>query len=67
MSGSVVKNIDFSLHFDTERFETVAVLIVFAKLQKCIYTYYSLQFPIKITTSGSKTLTHFISFHTSYD
>ncbi len=46
VSGSVVKNIDFSLHFDTERFETVAVLTVFTKLQKFIYTCNTQKFPV---------------------
>lgn len=35
---------------------------IFAKLQKHMYSYISLQFPGEITTSGSKTLTTCIHF-----
>ncbi len=38
-----------------------------AKLKTRTYTYESLQFPVEINTTGSKTPTTFIPFHTKYD
>lgn len=42
-------------------------MLLIAKLQKRTYTNNSLQFPAEMKTSGSKTPTAFISFHTNYD
>ncbi len=36
-------------------------------LEKCVHTYYSLQFSAEMNTSGSKTLIYFITFHGKYD
>lgn len=42
-------------------------MLLIAKLQKRTYTNNLLQFPAEMKTSGSKTPTAFISFHTNYD
>ncbi len=40
---------------------------IFAKLKKHTNKYNSLQFPAEMNTTGSKTLTVYIPFHTNYD